>query len=136
MSPVEDLDKALAQMEPQIEGRYVFITTDSVPPGLEPFAVIRESEGLTLIVRAEDAASFGLSTDRLFARITSGTHTSLFSVGITSTITSTIASRGIPCNVIAGYYRDHFFVPAEKGEETVAILQSLAKQAAGWMPQS
>lgn len=133
MESLTSLDETLAALGPQAAGNYVFATTDSVPPGLEPFAIIREAEGLTLIVEATEAFQYGLGTSELFTRITPSAVTALNSVGLTATITQTIASRGIPCNVIAGFNHDHFFVPADRSQEVVSLLDSLSKQARGWL---
>ncbi len=133
MESLHSLDETLAALDAQVEGNYVFVTTDAVPRGLEPFAVIRESEGLTLIVKATDAFEYGLAGDRLFTRITPCAVTDLGAVGLTATISQTIASRGIPCNVVAGFHHDHFFVPADKAQEVVGMLANLSKQARGWV---
>ena len=136
MESLHNLDETLAALDAQIEGNYVFATTDTVPPGLEPFAVIREKEGVTIVAKAAEAYQYGLGRPELFARITPTAVTALDSVGLTATITQTVASRGIPCNVIAGFHHDHFFVPADKAREVVAILAGLSKQAQGWMQGS
>lgn len=133
MESLKSLDEALAALDAQAGGTYVFATTDSVPPGLEPFAVIREAEGITLVVEATEAMQFGLGTEELFARITPTAVTALDSVGVTATITQTVASRGIPCNVIAGFNHDHFFVPADRAQEVVSLLANLSQQARGWL---
>ncbi len=130
---MDDLDQALAALDPKIEGDYVYLSLPEVPQGLATFAVIAEAEGCTVVASVEDAASFGLPTDQPFTRISTGAHTSLHAVGITAITTSTIASRGIACNVLAGAYHDHFFVPADKGQEALALLESLSAQAAGWL---
>lgn len=135
MTAMENLDQALAFMDPQLDGRYVFASVDSITPGLEPFATIHETEGLTLIVRADQAAQYGLDVSQPFARITARAQISLYSVGVTSTIASTIASRGIPCNVVVGAHHGYFFVPVERGEEALALLNDLATQASGWLPE-
>ncbi len=134
MTPMDNLDEALASLDPQLEGSYVFASVDSLAPGLEPFATVREPEGLTVVCTVLEAEQHGLDSSRRYARITARAQTALHAVGITSTVTSTVASRGIPCNVIAGVYHDHFFVPEDRAEETVALLQALSAQAAGWLP--
>ena len=136
MTAMENLDQALAFMDPQLDGRYVYASVDSITPGLEPFAVIREVEGLTLILRADQAAQYGFDVSKPFARITARAQISLYSVGVTSTIASTIASRGIPCNVVVGMYHGYFFVPVERGQEALALLNDLASQASGWLPEA
>ncbi len=130
---MKNLDETLAALDAQVEGTYVFATTDTLPPGLEPFAVVREAEGLTVIVKASDAFRFGLGEHPLYARITPSVETELQSVGLTATICQTVASRGIPCNVIAGFHHDHFFVPADKAQEVQSLLSSLSEQARGWL---
>ncbi len=133
MESQQSLDETLAALDAQVEGNYVFATTDKVPPGLEPFAVIHEAEGITVVAKATDAYEYGLGQHELFARITPSPVTSLDSVGLTAMITQTVASRGIPCNVIAGFHHDHFFVPANKAQEVVSMLAALSEQARGWV---
>ncbi len=133
MTPISDLDRTLAALDPQVQGNYVFATSDSVPPGLEPFALIREAEGLTMVVEATEAYRLGLGEHSLYSRITPSLSTELQSVGLTATISQTFASRGISCNVIAGFHHDHFFVPAEKSQEALSLLNSLSEQARGWL---
>lgn len=129
------LDQSLANLDPQVGGDYVFVSTDTVPPGLEPFAVIREAEGVTLVVPAIEATQYGFGGQPLFTLITMGAVTSLTSVGVTATVAQTIASRNIACNVVAGYYHDHLLVPKEDSVEVVGILRHLSRQAEGWLPQ-
>ncbi len=136
MKPLETLDQALIELDAQDAGRYVFASVDTVPPGLEPFAIIREAEGVTVVAKATDAYRYGLGDQPVFSRITAGATTSLTAVGLTATITQMIASRGIPCNVIAGYHHDHFFVPADRAAEVVGLLSSLSQQASGWLPDT
>lgn len=133
MESLTSLDEVLATLGAQAAGDYVFATTDSLPSGLEPFAVIREAEGLTLVVEAATAFRYGLGTHELFTRITPTAVTALNSVGVTATITQTVASRGIPCNVIAGFNHDHFFVPADRAQEVISVLDNLSVQARGWL---
>lgn len=133
MESLHDLEESLAALNPQLGGEYVFATVEEVPPDVTPFAVIREAEGTTVVIRAVDAVERGLTATNLFTRITAGAVTSLNSVGVTATITQTIASRGIPCNVIAGYYHDHFFVPEESAQEVIAMMSRLSEHAKGWL---
>lgn len=135
MSSMDNLDEALATLDPQIQGRFIFASSPEIPGGVQPFATIREPEGTTLVIPESDAVAAGFDTSELFTLITPGAQTSLHSVGITATITSTIASRGIPCNVIAGVYHDHFFVPSSRAEEALALMESLSTQAEGWLSE-
>ena len=52
--------------------------------------------------------------------------TKLTDVGISSKITSVLASNNIPCNVISGYENDYFFVPFNDGLKAFKVLSSLS----------
>ncbi len=135
MSGMNDLDRALASLDATQQGTYVFATVPAVPAGVSPFAVIAEDEGLTVIVTEDEARDAGLPLDERFARITLGVHSSLDSIGLTATISQTLASRSISCNVVAGYFHDHLFVQADRVAEAVATLAELTRQAKGWLPR-
>lgn len=134
MMPLNDLEQSLAALEPNNAGVYLFCTVDALPQGLEPFAVIREDEGTTVVITRDDALAHGLTADTAMTRISLGAFTSLEAVGITATVAQTLASSSIPCNVIAGFYHDHLFVPEERGKEALRLLESLGRQARGWLP--
>lgn len=131
---MSNFDEILAALDPQPEGVYVFTSVTQVPAGLEPFAVIRETEGLTVVARYEDAVGSGLPADEVYARITLGVHSALNSVGLTATIAQTLASRSISCNVVAGYHHDHIFVQADRSAEALGLLRDLTQNAQGWLP--
>ena len=103
---------------------YVFVTASQVPPGLEPFAVIREDEGLTLVVAATAATTSGLPAGWLAARITLEIDSTLSDVGLTAWFSGRLADAGISCNVIAAFNHDHLFVPHERGAEALRLLQA------------
>ena len=54
MSGERDLKVLLASMRPVlVAGEYVYCSTDEVPAGLEPVVLVREPEGVTVVVRRE-----------------------------------------------------------------------------------
>lgn len=134
MSGMSNFDEILAALDPQPEGVYVFASVSEVPAGMTPFALIRESEGLTVVASYDDAQAAGLPLDECYARITLGVHSALNSVGLTATVAQTMASRSIPCNVVAGYHHDHIFVQANRSAEALELLRDLAENAQGWLP--
>lgn len=134
MTAIDNLDQALANLNAQLGGRYVFVSTQDVPDGVDPFAVIREPEALTLVVREDQARDAGLDCSHLYSQIAGGVETSLMTAGITATVAATMASRGIACNVIAGLHHDYFFVPSSREDEALALVRSLSAQAQGWLP--
>ena len=136
MPGISDLDQNLASLDATPNGLYVYASLPAVPEGLTPFAVIREDEGVTVIVTEQEARDAGLPLDETYARITLGVHSALDSIGLTATVAQTLASRSISCNVVAGYYHDHLFVQADRATEAAELLDGLTRQAQGWLPRS
>jgi hypothetical protein len=117
--PVSELSAMLAGMAPVLDGRaWFFVVSEGEPPA-DAFAVIREDEGTTAILAGERAGA-------PFARITLTVHSALEGVGLTAAVSRALAEAGIACNVVAGYHHDHLFVPWDRREEALAILQGLA----------
>lgn len=98
---------------------YAFALVERVPVGVAPFAIVREAEGVTVVLPWAEAARQGLA-DAVVSRcrrITLTVHSSLEAVGLTAAVSSALAARGISCNVIAGSYHDHLFVPAGRADD-------------------
>jgi hypothetical protein len=127
--PVSELDELLRSMRPRLNaGVYVFI---SAPPGtdislLQPIATFREDEGTSLIV--EESLISGSDFQVLFraAWITLTVNSDLNAVGLTATITTVFAEKGISCNVVD----DHLFVPIELGVDAMSALVELQNKIA------
>lgn len=133
MSGESDPRKLLSGMRPELnEGRYVFCTVPgpAVPPGTAPVAIVLEPEGLTLVLRQQDADALGLAYDYTAAWITLRIHSALDAVGLTAAFATELGAHGLSCNVIAGYHHDHLFVPADRAAEAVAVLEDLAARSA------
>ncbi|WP_129767879.1 ACT domain-containing protein [Streptomyces sp. L-9-10] len=136
MTGESDLRKLLSGMRPQLNpGRYVFTTVDGggapagVPAGVTPVVTVAEQEGLTLVVRLEDADTAGLPYDYVAGWITLRVHSALEAVGLTAAVARELADTGLSCNVVAGFHHDHLFVPYERAAEAVAALEALAHRA-------
>jgi hypothetical protein len=113
----------LAGMAPALDARaWFFVLIEGEPPA-DAFAVIREEEGTTAIVAGERA---GMP----FARITLTVHSALEGVGLTAAVSGALAEAGIACNVVAGYHHDHLFVPWDRREEALVLLQRLSQHSA------
>jgi len=96
---------------------------------MQPFALVREREGVTLVLEATDAGALGMDTTRLFRRISLGVHSSLEATGLTAVASQALTDAGISANVIAGYFHDHFMVPASRAQEALAALRRLSEAA-------
>ncbi len=127
MAGEDDLAALLATMTPELlPEQYVFVTVGDLPAEVEPFAVVREDEGATLVITRHEAERLGLRYDYVAARITLRVHSSLDAVGLTAAVATALAAAGLSCNVLAGFFHDHLFVPYADGSRAVAVLQRLA----------
>lgn len=118
-APVSDPAKMVAEMAPVLDAqawRFVVVAEGELPA--DAFAIIREAEGLSAIMPGEGGD---------FARITLMVHSALEAVGLTAAVSGALAEQGIACNVVAGFYHDHLFVPWQRREEALAVLQRLSQ---------
>ena len=125
---VSDLSQLLRSMQPvKNEGVYVFA---SVPlsfdvGSLAPVATIREPEGLTVVVEEGCARRAELSVLFRAVWITLNVHSDLQALGLTAAVASALGQANISCNLLAGAFHDHIFVPVESGERALATLHEL-----------
>ncbi len=75
----------------------------------------------------DQADRFGLPYEFIAAMITLRVHSSLDAVGLTAAVAEQLATGGISCNVVAGYFHDHLFMPIHKADQAVDLLRDLAK---------
>ncbi|TPI13615.1 ACT domain-containing protein [Mesorhizobium sp. B4-1-3] len=133
MSGETDLQKLLASMTPRLQPEtYVFATLPlgaNLPEGAEPVMRFIEREGMTLILAERQAKAAGLAGTFRCRMITLDIHSSLEAVGFLAAITAKLAAAGMGVNPVSAFYYDHLFVPADRAEEALAILQQLARQA-------
>lgn len=119
-----DLATLLAEMRPLVRpGEFVMLTTTTHEMPAE--AMVVEDEGTTLVIRKSTAEAFRLEHSTVFAWITLSVHSSLMAVGLTAAVSGALAARGIPANVLAGYYHDHLLVPQERLTEALDALREL-----------
>ena len=86
-------------------------------------AVIREDEGLTLVLTRAEADRVGLRHGYVAARITLRVNSALADVGLTALVSRVLAEAGISCNVIAALAHDHLFVEWDQGPCALALLR-------------
>ena len=133
MAAVRELDQMLAQLRPRRHpGGYVFtMVPGTPPPGTRPVMTFAEDEGLTLVLRQDEADAAGLPYDLVTAWITLSVHSALDGVGLTAAVSAALAGAGISCNVVAAARHDHLFVPAAAAGEAIRLLTELSARAAG-----
>ena len=118
----------IAQMAPVLDPvLYVFCGVEGGHgASAAALATFREDEELTLILPVDVAHAHGLTVDLPMARITLSVHSALDGVGLTAAVASALADADIACNMVAAYHHDHAFVPAERAEEAMSLLQRLS----------
>lgn len=124
---VTDLKAMLVGMNPRLSDRewcFQPISDARFIPETA-FAMIREDEGMCCIVPAQAA---GDDIPR-FAKITLQVHSDLEGVGLTAAVSNSLATSGIACNVVAGFYHDHLFIPWDRREEALKLLERLSLDA-------
>ena len=128
MVPGSDLDLLLRTLEPVLHpGRYAFVGGLDAR-ALDPESVVasvREAEGLSVVVPADDAPEPGVAPARRWSWITLSVASDLEAVGLTAAVATALRDAGISCNVVAGTHHDHLFVPEALGQEALNVLRAL-----------
>ena len=124
--PITDLDELLANLSArQRPGRWCLVSGPPVPAGIEVAATVVEEEGITSVIRVEDAERLGVSVGFVAAWLTLEVHSALEAVGLTAAVSSALAAAQIPANVLAGFHHDHVLVPYDDAERAIAVLDGL-----------
>lgn len=111
----------------RMPGIYVYC---SLPRGTEPGGVavaasIVEPEGMSIVVQEQEAVARGWQVLLRAAWIQFGLVSALDAVGLTAAVSAALAAAGISCNMVAGAYHDHVFVPVERASEALELLNRL-----------
>lgn len=127
---ISNLSQLLRSMTPRLhDGVYVYCV---VPKGSDvaaylPVVTVQEDEGISLVVREDVALSAGLEILFRAAWITLTVHSDLQAVGLTAAFSNALAAAGISCNVVAGVFHDHIFVPVALGQRALEVLSDLQR---------
>lgn len=129
MNGETDLNVLISSMKPYLnEGEYVFCTLKTTDIDLNHcLFFFREREGTTYVFLKEYADNQHYTYQSTFSWITLSVHSALEAVGLTAAFSNALAKSRISCNVVAGYYHDHIFVPKNQGAEAIEVLENLAK---------
>lgn len=130
VAPLRDLTALIRGMRPDRRpGRFVFVTLPGLPADVDPVATVHEDEGLSLVLTQADADRLELDYEFVAAMITLRVHSALDAVGLTAAVATTLAEVGISCNVVAGRFHDHLFVPVERVDEALDRLIALSESS-------
>ncbi|MCT8574326.1 ACT domain-containing protein [Glaesserella parasuis] len=131
--PINNLNELLRTMTPYLnEGIYLFATVepDTAIPLLEIISSIQEQEGLSIVISEQTAQKYQLNAQFRAAWITLTVHSDLAAVGLTAAFAAALGQAQISCNVVAGNYHDHIFVPYEQADLAMSVLKKLQQDAA------
>lgn len=131
-----NLETLLAKLTPSLDhSEMVFCCLRGFPDlsqiSSEPFALIKEEEGWTVILERTLADELGWFYEGIFCRITLEVHSSLEAVGLTAVVATELAQYGISANVVAAYFHDHIFVPINQANEALECLLAIQRSASG-----
>jgi hypothetical protein len=131
-----ELRALLAACAPRIDRRtYVFTHIGhDAPVPLTAVSVMREEEGTSLVMREGDADALGLIKAFPCNLITLGVHSNLDSIGLLARITSELAAAGISVNPVAAFHHDYLFVPTDRADEALALLEALSSRVRASLP--
>lgn len=131
MSGETELNTLLQSMQPILcQGEYVFCSInhqDNRYSQLNPVGIFKEDEGITLILRREQADAVTLSYTAVFSMITLSVHSSLEAVGFLAAITGKLAQHNISVNPVSAYYHDHLFVPVSSTKDVMKLLEEFSQ---------
>ena len=102
----------------------VYVFTNICPDGVLPLASFQEDKAMSYVIDQSLAEEKNIPFIFPCRCIQLKEETALTAVGITAKVSGILADNSIPCNVIAAYYHDYFFVPEERGAEALMLLNS------------
>ncbi|MEM7093039.1 MAG: ACT domain-containing protein [Actinomycetota bacterium] len=93
-------------------------------------AIIREDEGITVVIESDVAGRIGTFGTFRAAWLTLDVNSALEAVGLTAAVSQALAEVDIPCNVIAAHHHDHLLVPLDRVDDALDAIAGL-RSAAG-----
>ena len=117
-------------MNPTLEeGEFVFVSfpagSPAEPPPGSVICTFREKEGVTWILRREEADRRGFPSAFPCRMIILNVISDLEAVGFLARITTELAAREISVNAVSAYHHDYLFVPVGQAQEAIGVLHQL-----------
>lgn len=133
MNGERDLSRLLAGLAPALDATpYLFVTLGDREADAElldgAVGMVREREGVTLVLPEELARARGFAAGPRWARVELTVHSDLEAVGMMAAVAAALAAEGISCNPLAGYHHDHLFVPWPRRDAAIRTLDRLARR--------
>lgn len=123
---IHDTTDMIAGMTPELQsGTFVFALSENAKLISQAICTFKESEGMSLILPIAIARDAGLDCSAPMRCITLNVYSSLEGVGLTAAVATALSNAGIARNMVAALHHDHAFVPADKTEAALEILNAL-----------
>lgn len=132
MTGIKELQQLIHGMTPVLnKGEYVFVSVQDISQieREKTICEFREKEGITVVLPKSYADELKLTYDFVASWITLEIHSSLEAVGLTAAFSAELAKNNISCNVVAGFYHDHIFVPVKDSEKAIRVLTQLSENS-------
>ncbi|GLH75726.1 hypothetical protein SSBR45G_06340 [Bradyrhizobium sp. SSBR45G] len=133
MPAERDLTTLLRTMTPELQdGVFVFCTLGAdadLAAMPAPLLLFREREGVTLVVRREDAEQAGLAHQFAARLITLSVQSALDAIGFLAAVTTELAAAGISVNAVSAFHHDHLFVPEHRADEALLRLREMSRRS-------
>ncbi len=111
---------------------YVFSTLPESKAMLyipQSIGMFKEAEGVTLIIPKSTADAHHIPYIYPCRCLTLSIHSALDAVGFMAAITEALGGAGISVNPVSAYYHDHLFVPDDRADLALQVLQDMAIKA-------
>ncbi|PKN99283.1 MAG: acetyltransferase [Chloroflexi bacterium HGW-Chloroflexi-4] len=128
ISTIKDLNQLIKGMMPVVNpGVYAFVSVPSAEAlqSVRVIASVIEDEGYSAVIGESDALSLELPILFRAGWITLTVNSDLQAVGLTATFAGALSKAGISCNVVAGAFHDHIFVPIECTADAMDVLNNM-----------
>lgn len=130
MEAEKNLKKLLENMDPIKGDDYAFcnMNEESLKNlDITPLCTFHEEEGITAIIRLEDAERLRLPFSYAGTKITLNVTSSLEAVGFLAKITEKLARAEISVNAFSPIHHDHIFVTPKDADNAMVLLLELSK---------
>ncbi|MBC7403152.1 MAG: ACT domain-containing protein [Microbacteriaceae bacterium] len=117
----------LGSLESAVHGG-VFVyaaVADELVASLSCEATVREPEGMTVVLRREDADVAGLACDFVASWASLTVNSALNAGGLTAAFATALDAAGISCNMLAGAHHDHILVPVPRTDIALRVRHEL-----------
>ncbi|MEM9524355.1 MAG: ACT domain-containing protein [Pseudomonadota bacterium] len=132
MTGETDLEILLQSLSAELtEDVFVFATLPdgAMPRGIHPRMMFQETEGTTIVLTRQEATERDITFEFPCRMITLNIHSSLDAVGFIAVIAAELAKHGMGVNPVSAFYHDHLFVPEDRKDDAMKILEGIAEKA-------